>query len=171
LLCVNQHTRLHRENQIPPSGCPVESEIQGDVKQDVSLHSLPGRSNSQKRAPLRQPDNPSLSKSRRSPRRLSLFGHLLSQAEWPHVRPNFLDVGKTLRFRSCLSHAGPTERVLAVRRPNGILFFVVHYDVVYRRVFSIFTHVVSPTRKVCNYDAAFAVENFSTTALSTTTCA
>src|SRR5919106_530491 len=88
-----------------------------------------------------------LSKPRRSPRRLSLFGHLLSQAEWPHVRPNFLDVGQTLRFRSCLSHAGPTERVLTVRRPNGILFFVIHYDVIDGRIFSLFTHLFLTPRK------------------------
>src|SRR5215813_13524815 len=61
--------------------------------------------------------------------------HLLPQAQWPHVRPYFLDVGQTFFPAAAFARIGPTGSVFPVSGPNRILFFVIHYDLVSRSVF------------------------------------
>ena len=77
------------------------------------------------------------SETRLFPRTGSPLGgfHPLSQAERPHVGPHLLDVGEALPLRPALPSVAPTQRVLPMSRPNGILFFVVHHDFVSGRAF------------------------------------
>src|SRR5262249_7674461 len=71
-----------------------------------------------------------------SPPAIVLF-HLLPQAERPHIRPDLLDIRQALRLGPGLSDIVPTERVLAVGRPDRILLLVVDHDLVDRGVFLI----------------------------------
>src|SRR6476469_6101004 len=61
---------------------------------------------------------------------LSHLFHLLAQAEWPHVGPHFFDVSETLGFWSNLSGIAPTERVLFVLGPDGVLLLMIDHDFV-----------------------------------------
>src|SRR5262245_35818572 len=46
--------------------------------------------------------------------------HLLPQAQRSHVRPDFVDIGQALGFRTDLAGVVPPERVVAISGPNGI---------------------------------------------------
>src|SRR6185503_17503120 len=70
---------------------------------------------------------------------LRRFFHLLSQAQGPHVRPHFFDVGQTIFLSSAFSGVLPAERILAVRWPYGILFFVIENNFINRVVFTFFS--------------------------------
>jgi hypothetical protein len=54
--------------------------------------------------------------------------HFLSQTEWPHIRPDFFDVGQAFRLRVGLTDITPTKRVFPISRPYRILLFVVYND-------------------------------------------
>src|SRR5262249_33830720 len=72
--------------------------------------------------------------------------HPLPEAERAHVGPHFLDISKALVFGAGLSGGVPAEGVLAVCRPDRVLLFVVHDNLVDRRVFAVFrTHDRPPT--------------------------
>src|SRR5687767_569735 len=53
---------------------------------------------------------------------------LLPQAQRAHVRPDFLDIGQALLAGARLPGILPAERVLPARRPDGVLFLVIHHD-------------------------------------------
>jgi hypothetical protein len=55
----------------------------------------------------------------------SLF-HLFAEAEWSHVSPHFLDVFKAFRLGTAISCISPTERIISVGRPDGILLLVIY---------------------------------------------
>src|SRR5436305_10574963 len=59
----------------------------------------------------------------------SLF-HLLSQAEGPHVSPHFLDISQALFFAAAFARIFPAQRVFTVCRPDGILLFMLYYNLV-----------------------------------------
>ena len=69
-----------------------------------------------------------------------LFLHPLPKTERPHVRPDLFDVSQTFGLRPALPRVLPAERVLAIRRPDRVLLFVVDDHFVNRRVFS-FVHL------------------------------
>src|SRR5215218_5175573 len=69
--------------------------------------------------------------------------HQTSQAERPHVGPHFLDERQALCLRAALPRVAPPERVLAVGRPDGVLLFLVKYDLIDRRTFFLLEHVTS----------------------------
>src|SRR3954470_16751212 len=72
------------------------------------------------------------------PRSLTVLrcrGHVLAQAERPHVGPHRLDVFEAFGLRSALAAVAPSERILAIGRPDRVLLFVVHHDLVDSRVF------------------------------------
>src|SRR5882672_1370402 len=56
--------------------------------------------------------------------------HLLPQAKWPHVRPYFLDESQALGFGSDYADILPAQRNLLVFRPDRVLLFVIHHDLV-----------------------------------------
>src|SRR5215208_7226538 len=56
--------------------------------------------------------------------------HLLSQAERPHVRPYFLNVSKALCLGPDFSDIIPSQRILSIFRPDGILLLVIDYNFV-----------------------------------------
>src|SRR5262245_1224437 len=53
--------------------------------------------------------------------------HLFSQTQRSHIGPHFFDVCQAFRFQSTLANVLPTERILSVRRPDGVLLFVIHH--------------------------------------------
>src|SRR5215470_6609354 len=61
--------------------------------------------------------------------------HSHSDAERPHVGPHLFNVGEALSFSSALADVFPTRRVFPLRRPNRILFFVIHHYSVDGRLF------------------------------------
>src|SRR5207244_3876234 len=63
------------------------------------------------------------------------FFHALTQAEGTHIGPHVLDPGEALRLRTGLPRVLPTERVVALRRPDRVLLLVVHDHLVNRFVF------------------------------------
>src|SRR5215203_2442498 len=78
-----------------------------------------------------------------STRRVAIL-HKTSQAQRPHVGPHFLDERQALCLGTALPRVAPPERVLAVGRPDGVLLFVVQYDLVDRRAFFLLLeHVTS----------------------------
>lgn len=84
---------------------------------------------------------------------LSLCCHLrhpLTEAEWTHVSPDFLDIGQALPLRPGLSRVIPAESVFTASGPNRVLLFVVDYYVVDRCVFGFV---------VVTHDCFFRIEN------------
>src|SRR5438128_6217799 len=67
---------------------------------------------------------------------LSLL-HLLSQAERPHVGPDFFDIGQAFRLRSALAHVVPAQRVFTIRGPDRVLLLVINYYLINRSVFAL----------------------------------
>jgi hypothetical protein len=61
--------------------------------------------------------------------------HYLPKAKRSHVCPHSLDVFEAFYLKSAFAHDRPSGWALAVSRPDRILLFVVHDDVVNRRVF------------------------------------
>src|SRR6476620_7431214 len=57
---------------------------------------------------------------------LLLLFHFLSETERPHVSPYFLDVLQTFLLGTGLAHVFPTKRIGPLRKPYGILLFVVN---------------------------------------------
>jgi hypothetical protein len=70
--------------------------------------------------------------------------HLFSQAQRSHIGPDFFDIGQTLRFRPRLARISPAQRILSIRRPDGVLLLVVHHHLIYSRVlaFVVLSHVL-----------------------------
>src|SRR6266545_4863225 len=90
-------------------------------------------------------------KRRRRRRILGHFLHLFSQAQRPHISPNFPDVGQTFRLRADFPDILPPERIALVLGPYRVLFFMVYYNLVGSCVFSIRvapTHFSSSLYKV-----------------------
>lgn len=83
---------------------------------------------------------------------------LRSDAEWPHIRPDFLDVGEAILTGSLHPFIPPTRRILAVRRPYRVLLFVVDDDL--EPVLGFNTHATAPSltsasRKSASFLAQF----------------
>jgi hypothetical protein len=70
---------------------------------------------------------------------LSPFPPSFAQAERPHVGPDFLNVGQALLFGTAFAGIVPSQRIFPLRRPDGILFFVVYHSLVDGFVFSFIT--------------------------------
>ena len=60
--------------------------------------------------------------------------HFFAQTQWPHVGPDRFDMGQTLLFGAGFSRVFPSGRILAVSRPDRILFLVIYDDLVDRFV-------------------------------------
>src|SRR5215831_2530505 len=89
---------------------------------------------------------------RRRRRILRHLFHFLSEAQWPHISPDFLDQRQAVGFRAYLADAFPTKRNFLVFRPNRVLLLVIDYYPVYSGVFSIGImpgHSSSPPIQVC----------------------
>src|SRR5262245_5306267 len=69
---------------------------------------------------------------------LCRFFHFLSQTQRPHVSPDFLDIGQTLRFHAAFAGILPPERVLSIGRPYRVLLLVIHDHLVNCIVLSFF---------------------------------
>jgi hypothetical protein len=75
--------------------------------------------------------------------RLTFAFHLLSQAERSHIGPDFLYISQTFRLGANLACVSPTERVLAIGGPYGILLLMIHNDPVNCAIVSLF-HTQTP---------------------------
>src|SRR6476646_6811129 len=92
------------------------------------------------RALARQPPR-DLPKVRRCRAELqSLFLHFLSQAEWTHVCPNFLDVSQALFFCAALACILPAQRIFPMGRPDRVLLFMVKHNFVDCLIFLFVSH-------------------------------
>src|SRR5438093_6778623 len=85
---------------------------------------------------------------------LYLLIHFFPEAQRPHVRPDFLDVGQALRLRAAFASIPPTQRILPVRRPDRVLLFMIHNDLINRIIFSLF-HTVSPFVLRCLFSTSW----------------
>ena len=75
----------------------------------------------------------------------SCFFHFLSETEWPHVGPYFVNVLETLGLRTFLLHRVPTRRYLLALWPNRVLLLMINHNRVYGRRVIVFEHAMSPT--------------------------
>src|SRR5206468_8751301 len=73
----------------------------------------------------------------------SFFHQLFPEALSSPNTPDFLDVGQTFCFRTSFASILPTQRIFPLCRPDRILLFMIHNDLVNRIIFSLF-HTVSP---------------------------
>src|SRR5882762_3677420 len=74
---------------------------------------------------------------------LPLLLHFLAQAQRPHVRPDFLDVGEALVFGALLAGILPAQGVFLVGRPDRILFLMIDHHFVNSRVLALPVHEAS----------------------------
>src|SRR5689334_11686638 len=103
--------------------------------------------------PARQPPR-DLPKVRRCRAELqSLFLHFLSQAEWTHVCPNFLDVSQALFFCAALACILPAQRIFPMGRPDRVLLFMVKHNFVNCLIFLFVSHY--------GFSCGFAMRGFA----------
>ena len=55
----------------------------------------------------------------------SLLPRLRSETPWPHIGPDFFDIGQAFRFETVLTGIFPAERYLLIIRPDRVLLFVI----------------------------------------------
>src|SRR6185295_12253188 len=70
--------------------------------------------------------------------------HLLAETERTHVGPHLLDVIQAFLFRPALAGGRPAGRSLLARRPDRVLLFVIHDDLVGHAVVVFPRHVSVP---------------------------
>src|SRR5579859_1007925 len=147
-------------------------------RQSTNVASTPrcankGSSNCSLSAPSRSPLHV-ISATRLMPRRAprlgsagssqSLLLHFLAQTQWPHVRPDLLDIGQAHLLCSALAGVLPAQRVFAVRRPEGILFFVVDHNLINCLIFCVFRHG-------CLHSSADFISNHGSKSYTLRSCA
>src|SRR5437016_5287723 len=67
----------------------------------------------------------------------SLLLHLFPQAQRSHIGPDFFDISQAFFFCSRLAGIVPSQGILFVRRPNGILLFVIKDHLINCLIFGI----------------------------------
>jgi hypothetical protein len=65
------------------------------------------------------------------------FLHVIPERERPHVSPHFFDVSQAFRLGPALPTVVPANRVISLNRPNRVLPFMIHKDLVVCIVFTV----------------------------------
>jgi hypothetical protein len=97
----------------------------------------------------------------RSPAVLQLCAsfHLFPQRKRTHVGPYLFDVREAFRFLASFAHRSPSSRDFLGHRPNGVLLFVIHHEVVMK-----VTHEVQALPKSTNHAKCRILRNCAQTA-------
>ena len=87
--------------------------------------------------------------------------HFPSQAEWPHVGPNFFNISQAFGLRTGLARIRPAKRAFLFGRPDRVLLFMIYNDFVRCLVFLVVRiHLASFIRR-CGQEPARGVSRSS----------
>jgi hypothetical protein len=61
-------------------------------------------------------------------RNLGRSFHLAPKGKWAHIRPDAFNVLEALFLCSGFAGIFPSQGILTIERPDGVLFFMVHHN-------------------------------------------